>query len=231
MSGMARAVEPEWLDTLAPDDPRAVRSRADLRRVNGLMGNARIVAGLLRGAAAGPVRRVAEIGAGDGTFALRVARAWASSGGTPEMMLVDRVPVVAPETRNAFREAGWEARPEAADVFDWLDAQREPCDAIFANLFLHHFADDALTRLLGAIAARTRCFVACEPRRSPLALAGSHGLAVIGCNDVTRHDAVASVRAGFAGAELTARWASPREWAIQERGRRLFSHAFVATRR
>ena len=71
---MARALEPEWLDTLPPDDPRAVRSRADLRRVNALMGNARIVADLLRGAPR-PLRRVAELGAGDGTFALRVVRA------------------------------------------------------------------------------------------------------------------------------------------------------------
>ena len=232
MSAMARAVEPEWLDALPPDDPRAVRSRADLRRVNVLMGNARIVAGLVRGAAAGPLRRVAEIGAGDGTFALRVARALDAAGGNAEMVLVDRLPIVEPATRNAFRTRGWACRAEAADVFDWLDSEPAgACDAIFANLFLHHFADDALDRLLAAVAARTRCFVACEPRRSALALAGSYGLAVLGCNDVTRHDAVASVRAGFAGRELAARWPAPERWRIEERGRGLFSHAFVATRR
>ena len=231
MSAMARAVEPEWLDTLPPDDPRAVRSRADLRRVNVLMGNARIVAGLVRGATPGPLRRVAEIGAGDGTFALRVARALGANG-KAEMVLVDRLPIVEPATRNSLRALGWECRAEAADVFDWLDSEPAgACDAIFANLFLHHFADDALDRLLAAIAARTRAFVACEPRRSALALAGSHGLAVLGCNDVTRHDAVASVRAGFAGRELAARWPAPEEWRIEERARGLFSHAFVATRR
>ena len=229
MSAMGRAVEPEWLDTLPPDDPRAIRSRADLRRVNVLMGNVGIVAGLVRGATTAPLRRVAEIGAGDGTFALRVARALDATGGTPEMVLVDRLPIVAPATRQAFRDLGWQCSAEAADVFDWLEAQPAGgCDAIFANLFLHHFADDALERLLHGIAVRTRCFVACEPRRSTLALAGSRGLAVIGCNDVTRHDAVASVRAGFAGRELAARW--PDGWRIEEGRRGLFSHAFVAAR-
>jgi len=38
-------VIPELLDELPPDDPRAVHSRGDLRRVNKLMGNADIVAG------------------------------------------------------------------------------------------------------------------------------------------------------------------------------------------
>ena len=43
----ARVLEPEWLDELPPQDPRAVRSRADLRRVNWLMGNARLIARVL----------------------------------------------------------------------------------------------------------------------------------------------------------------------------------------
>ena len=231
MSPVARALEPEWLDTLPPDDPRAVRSRADLRRVNGLMGNARIVADLLRGAST-PLRRVAEIGAGDGTVALRVIRALGAAARGAEVALVDRAPVATEATRAGFRAAGCEARVEGADAFDWLSAQPAGTfDAIFANLFLHHFEDEPLARLLRGIATRTPCFVACEPRRSTLALAGSHGLAVLGCNDVTRHDAVVSVRAGFAGGELTALWPEPGRWRIEERGRGLFSHAFRAVMR
>jgi hypothetical protein len=39
-----RLVQPEILDTLPPDDPRALRSRRDLRRVNAWMGNDAIMA-------------------------------------------------------------------------------------------------------------------------------------------------------------------------------------------
>jgi hypothetical protein len=54
-------------------------------------------------------------------------------------------------------------------------------------------------------------------------------LGAIGCNDVTRHDAVASVRAGFRDGQLSALWpAGP--WKLTERGAGLFSHLFVARR-
>ncbi|HSM79916.1 MAG TPA: hypothetical protein VLT57_19900, partial [Bryobacteraceae bacterium] len=57
------------------EDPRAIRARRDLRRVNAFMGNARIMARLLADSLAHQVpRTIAEIGAGDGTFLLQVAR-------------------------------------------------------------------------------------------------------------------------------------------------------------
>ena len=224
---MARRVEPEWLDELPADDPRARRSRGDLKRVNALMANARIVAGDLARVLAGPVATLAEIGAGDGAFALRMFTRLPAPGPSARITLVDRQPVVSPETRGAFAQRGWEARVETADVFDWL-AAAPPCDAIVANLFLHHFEDAALARLLAGVATRTRCFVACEPRRSALALTGSRLLGLIGCNDVTRHDAVASVRAGFEGDELSRLWPANAGWKLEERARGLFSHAFVA---
>ena len=71
---MRRVVEREWLDELPADCPRARRSRGDLRRVNALMANSRIVAGDLARSMGGPIRSIAEIGAGDGEFALRMYR-------------------------------------------------------------------------------------------------------------------------------------------------------------
>ena len=44
MARFYRSLEPEWLDELPPQDRRAVRSRADLRRINGIMGNVGLVA-------------------------------------------------------------------------------------------------------------------------------------------------------------------------------------------
>ena len=224
-----RRVEREWLDELPADDPRARRSRGDLRRVNGLMANPRIVAGALARAFPGPLASLAEIGAGDGAFALRVVARLPRPEGAARITLVDRQAIVDGRTRAAFARRGWEARVETADVFDWL-ATAPACDAVVANLFLHHFDDVALARLLAGVAARTRCFVACEPRRSALALTGSRLLGLVGCNDVTRHDAVASVRAGFDGDEISRLWPKGGGWRLEERARGLFSHAFVACR-
>ena len=50
----------------------------------------------------------------------------------------------------------------------------------------------------------------------------------IGANDVKRHDAVVSVRAGFTGHELSALWQAP--WHLDERSAPPFSHVFVAQR-
>ena len=53
----------------------------------------------------------------------------------------------------------------------------------------------------------------------------------LGCNDVSRHDAVVSVRAGFNGAELSALWPDPSRWELHEDGPWLFTHRFVARRK
>jgi hypothetical protein len=103
-------------------------------------------------------------------------------------------------------------------------------EVAFANLFLHHFIEAELIMLLGEVAQRCDLFVACEPRRSSFALLGSRGVALLGCNGVTRHDAVASVRAGFSGSDLSQLWPYSGQWALTERAAGLFSHLFVARR-
>ena len=105
-----------------------------------------------------------------------------------------------------------------------------PHDLLIANLFLHHFAGDALARLLVGIAARSKVFVACEPRRAATALLGSHLVGLLGCNAVTRNDAVLSVHAGFRDAELTASWPKTLSWQIDEYPAGLFTHCFLANR-
>lgn len=115
------------------------------------------------------------------------------------------------------------------DIFDWLPREQSRA-VVLANLFLHHFDDARLALLLKLAADRSALFVACEPRRSFLALGASHGLALVGCNEVTRHDAVASVRAGFADQELRGCWPGTGRWKLQEYSAGLFSHCFVAAR-
>ena len=226
---MTRSVEPEWLDVLPPDDPRAMRSRRDLRRVNALMANASIVASELRSATAS-IASLAEIGAGDGAFAARLARALPHAASGATLTLLDQQSIVEPATVSDIQRRGWKPQPVQDDVFAWLAKESSASDAIVANLFLHHFDAAPLATMLALIAARTRCFVACEPRRSSVALAGSRLLGLVGCNDVTRHDAVTSVRACFRAGELSALWPREGGWQLAVGARGLFSHCFVARR-
>lgn len=220
-----RALEAEWLDELPAGDLRAIRSRADLRRVNAIMGNARWIASALKPHLPDKSLRIADLGAGDAALSLAVARRLKRP--QVRLTLVDRAPVVHGVALQRLNALGWHATIAASEVFDFLSRPGEPFDAVFANLFLHHFDDRRLARLLAAVAGRTRLFVACEPRRSRLALAGSRLLWALGCNDVTRHDAWVSVRAGFADSELSFLWPEGR-WKTSERAALPFSHLFVA---
>jgi SAM-dependent methyltransferase len=206
-----------------------MRSRRDLRRVNAIMLQAWIMARLLKAnCSGGQPSRIVELGGGDGTFMLRVAQklGWRDV----DLVLVDRQDIVADETRAGFAEAGWRVNMRRGDVFDFLDGEHDAADLVAANLFLHHFSDASLARLLRAAAALAPLFAACEPRRSLPALTGSKLLFAIGCNDVSRHDAVASVRAGFSGSELSRLWPECKGWRLHEAGSWPFTHSFVASR-
>ena len=225
---MLRRVEPELLDELPADASDAIASRRDLQRVNWWMGHAGMMCKMLAGS--NTPRRVVELGAGDGTLLLRLATRWPARGERIIATLVDRQNLVSDQTRGDFDALGWEVETVQADVFDWLEESSPETDLIFANLFLHHFEGQRLEVLLRQVAARTQLFLACEPRRAPCALIASRLVGLIGCTAVTRHDAVVSVRAGFAGRELSALWPAGVGWQLNERAAGMFSHRFVAAR-
>src|SRR6202012_4239087 len=117
---MKRLVQPELLDSLPPEDPRARRSRRDLRRVNWWMGNPTILADSLRKHGHGQApRRIIELGAGDGNFLLSAARKISSQWPAMNVTLLDRQPIVRPETVAAFLKLGWQPEMVTADIFDW----------------------------------------------------------------------------------------------------------------
>jgi Methyltransferase domain len=227
-----RRVEPEWLDSLPADDPRARRSRRDLERVNAWMLQAGIMArGLLKHHGSEPPRTLVDLGGGDGTFMLSVARQLAPRWRNVAVTLLDRQDIVSDETRAGFRALRWPLETIAMDVFDFLERpDAASMDVVTANLFLHHFRQEQLARLLAHAARSARLFVACEPRRASLALFGSHLLWALGCNDVSRNDAVVSVRAGFDGRELSALWPAHGQWELHEGSAWLFTHLFAARR-
>lgn len=227
---MTRILQPELLDTLPAENPEAARSRADLRRVNAWMGHRRILLRALQSAPLTNVRRIVEIGAGDGTLALALATELNTRWPHVELTLVDQQGLVAHETVEQFCSFGWNVRVVQADVFDWLTTEAGTTAIILANLFLHHFNEADLRRLLHQAAARCSCFVALEPRRHFTARLGCELLWMIGCNRVTRHDARISVHAGFREQELSSLWPNTANWQVREQPAGLFSHLFVATR-
>jgi hypothetical protein len=222
-----RVIQPEILDELPADDARAIQSRRDLQKVNAFMGHAGMVTRALRAAPA-PPRLLVELGAGDGTFLLKVAKR-VTHRTRVRAVLVDRRPSLSDATRDGFAAIGWDVDTCPSDVFEWLcRPHAEMADVTLANLFLHHFHDNELATLLTLAAQQTRRFIACEPRRSRTGLAGASLLRAIGCNEVTLHDAHISVRAGFLDRELSRLWPPEAGWRLSERRRGLFTHTFVA---
>jgi hypothetical protein len=147
-------------------------------------------------------------------------------------MLLDRLSLVSPATLGGMRKIGWTPQVMVTDVFEWLAAREyRRWDVILANLFVHHFSAAELERLLVEIAGRTRVFLCYEPRRSALALAGSHMIGFLGAGPVTRKDAVASVRAGFRAQELSSIWPDRQNWELSEYPAGLFGHCFLAVRK
>jgi len=227
---VSRQPKAEWLDELPAQDPRALTSREDLRRLNALMRHVPLLVEAWRRSDPDRwVNTIVELGAGDGTFLLKFARAIAPKSRAFKVILLDRVNLVQPGTLAKFHELGWQADVVVADAFEWLGRTQMSEAAFLCNLFLHHFDDDRLSLLLGQLALRANLFVALEPRRSAFPLACAKLLRLIGCNDVTQHDAAISVRAGFIGKEISALWPK-RGWYVQEAEAGLFSHCFSAQR-
>ena len=230
---LPRSVEPELLDQMRPDDRQAIRARRDLKRLNAVILQSGIMAPILAGQwTQGRPRTILDLGAGDGTFMLSVARRLAPRWPGVTVTLLDRQSIVSQETRDAFAALRWQVETVAADVIDYLERIKPAgVNVITTNLFLHHFERAPLARLLGLAAQSAQLVVACEPRRNKFALRASRLLWAIGCNEVSLHDAIVSVRAGFNGKELSALWPGQAPFDLQEYAARLFTHCFVARRR
>ncbi|MDB5870341.1 MAG: hypothetical protein JWP96_2673 [Polaromonas sp.] len=239
---MRRVVSPETLDSLAESDPAAQASRRDLQRVHRVMGTQAMLVHALRrlidSRPADAPLRLLELGAGDGSLMLGVARELKGQFPAVELTLLDRQSLVSRATVAGYADAGWTATAQVIDVFDWMAGNEpakhsisSPWDLIVSNLFLHHFEGPALKSLLAAIEARSLRFFACEPHRDRLALAASHAIGAMGANAVTRKDAVLSVHAGFRAWEISALWPENQaRWALSEYPSGLFSHCFYAGR-
>jgi hypothetical protein len=176
--------------------------------------------------------RILELGAGDASLLLRLARALPAWRGVA-LTVLDRHDVISEADRRAYERLGWNLTVECVNVVDWASGPGiQRFDLCLANLFLHHFDTELLRTLLSAVAAQTDAFIACEPRRSGFARFASRLVALLGANAITRHDAVVSVDAGFTDHELSALWPDARdEWRCTEYAAPPFTHCFTAIRR
>jgi hypothetical protein len=110
---MSRVVARESFDCLPEDDPSAMRSRRDLRRVHHSMGTRSIVLRALRGMNvqcrdSAPLRLL-ELGAGDGSLMLGVARAIGDSWPRVALTLLNRQSLIGSATITSYAQLGWTA--------------------------------------------------------------------------------------------------------------------------
>ena len=90
--------------------------------------------------------RILEIGAGDGSLLLGVARATAPHWPPVQLTLLDRQDIVSPTTLAGYAELGWSAQVQVVDVLAWAARPDEEVpgtalprwDLITTTLFLHH---------------------------------------------------------------------------------------------
>lgn len=192
-----REVLPEILDELSDDDARAMRSRRDLRLVNALMGNERWIESVVRQESSSDWK-LAELGAGRGELLARLARDGRECRGYD----------LVPRPAGLGESIAW----EQGDFLETLD--RNAAEVVVGSLILHHFEEGAL-RGLGSILKSRRLLVFAEPLRSRLALAEGYTLFPL-VNDVTRHDMITSIWAGFRRGELAEKLALGPNWQWRE---------------
>lgn len=215
MRELVRVIIPEILDSLNPADPRAMRSRRDLRLIDLFLGNSRWILRLLKKQTPPPAR-IIEIGAGEGMLCRKIQKFHPSSLVTG-LDLVER-------PANLPSAIQW----MSGDFFQSLSKIK--ADTCVASLILHHFSDDALRNLAPLLQA-FRTLVFSEPHRARLPLFFSKISAPI-MGEVTRHDMPASIRAGFRSGELPALLdLDSKRWAITESPHSRGALRLTATRR
>jgi 2-polyprenyl-3-methyl-5-hydroxy-6-metoxy-1,4-benzoquinol methylase len=197
---MRRTLKPELLDQLPWDSPEARASRADLKRLNGLMGNYRYLARRIQ-EEAGSGKLCLEIGAGEGMLAGYLKNRPCTVTG------LDQIP------RPSDWPASWPW--EQGNLFESENIGR--AHMIIGALILHHFDDDALNHLGRKFHSQVKCLIFIEPARRWW----SHGWAALteltGLHPVTRHDMHVSIRAGFRSGEISDRLGLSRDdWYIRE---------------
>ena len=198
---MNRIVQPEILDTLAENDPEALKIRRDIKLFNILMGNFRwfereLPKVLLRGDS------LLEIGAGHGDLGRHLHKTVLANS-TCQLDGLDLC------SRPLDWPANWNWHREDIRTFDRYDEY----EVILANFVLHQFEDSVL-RDLGRRCCKTRrVILACETARRKFHLHQLKLAKCLGMSKASVHDAKASIESGFVAEELPSLLGlEPTEW-------------------
>ncbi len=199
---MIRTVEPEILDTLAEDDPAALRNRKDITHFNILMGNFHWFRQTMQKHLQAE-DKILEIGAGGGETGSYLAK-----------RLNHDFPLKIDGLDLWSRPLNW---PQG---WNWHQADLtnfenySPYSFITASMILHQFEESDLRRLGEKIRRHARLILASEPARSRASLFLLNlGKPILRYNRVTEHDARISIQAGFRDDELPCMLGlPPEEW-------------------
>lgn len=210
-----RLLVPELLDSMDAADPRAIRSRLDLRFINLFLGNERWISSMLREHCL-EIHSLLELGAGDGH-------------------LLKRLHSILPEAIISGLDLS--ARPEGLPSgIHWIRGNfletltDVKADACIGNLILHHFDSEAL-RTLGGKLQEFRLLLFSEPLRKTLPMRLAR-MALPLAGEVTRHDMPVSIRAGFLKGELPSLLGlDPGLWNVKEYESERGSLRFMAIRK
>lgn len=179
---MIRKLTPEILDGLPADDPGAMRSRRDLQRINGFMGNESWILAQIPASTS----QITELGAGDGGLLEKIHRKFPQ---TPTSAIE-----LMPRPAGLPKAIAW----TQADIFD--APMENSGGTVIANLFLHHFTDEQLTSLGQGLATYDTIIIN-EPLRARLPqFLGKLASPLV--NAITRHDMRVSIEAGFIEGEI-----------------------------
>ena len=211
-----RATETELLDDGVPDR-EALRSLADLRRVNRWLGTHRRLRKATRPfLSSSPRPRLLDVGCGSGDIPERIRRSF------PGSLLVVGVDIKVLH----LRAAPVSVRRVVADVHA-LPFSSGAFDVVLASHFLHHFdgADaPAVLRRLYDLARRALIVDDIRRARVPYVFARSF-FPVLLRSRVSVADGALSIRRAFTAAELAAAFA---EAGIPVRIRRVFPYGLLA---
>lgn len=195
---MKREVLPEILDGLDSDDPRAIRSRKDLRMINQFMrGEAWIITQLRQLLAEdSSIAKVIELGAGEGLLSQQIKKQFPHV----DVTAVDLVE----KPEGLDNDVEW----VVSDVLKYEGYERG--SVVVANLFIHHLQDDQLRQLSTMIQDASAVLFA-EPYRAKLPLIMGRCIFPL-VNDVTRYDMIVSIGAGFIPGDLPKVLGSGFDW-------------------
>jgi ubiquinone/menaquinone biosynthesis C-methylase UbiE len=206
------AASPELLDGPLDDERALDGNLRDLRRINALLGGARLshealaTLAVRAGSAAGAPIRVLDVGTGGADIPVAIRARWRGPGPAPEFVATDsRAEVLAAARRvtPGLARGGVDLAVADGRALSWPDGA---FDVAHVSMVVHHLSPaEAVALLLELRRVARHGVVVNDLTRAPIHLAGawlmSHSLTT---NRFTRHDAPLSVRRAYTGREALA---------------------------